>query len=134
VREIDQRNAPSVRALVFSDDGTLLLAGGQQGVAVWDMANRVIVRVIEPENDLPRHVGVLAISPDNGMIAFSTQTGAVLMCPTFGDHKSFALVAGGCTVDAVVFSDPVTTAVTFAGGSMRRWNVRSGRERSAGAL
>jgi WD40 repeat protein len=132
-REVDQRNAPSVQALAFSDDGTLLVAGGWHGVAVWDMASRVIVRVIERANDRPWHVGVFAVSPDNGTIAFTIQTGAVLLCPTFGDRKPFTLVAGGCAIDAVAFSDPVTVTITFAGGSTRRWNARSGRELSVGA-
>jgi WD40 repeat protein len=33
-REVEQRHAPSVRALAFSDDGTLLVAGGKHGVTV----------------------------------------------------------------------------------------------------
>jgi WD40 repeat protein len=129
VREVEQRHAPSVQALAFSDDGTLLIAGGKHGVTVWDVTSRAIVRVI----DRPEHVDVLAVSPDNGTIAFATQTGAVLLCPTFGDRKPFPLVAGGRGVDAVAFSDSLTVAITFAGGSVRRWDVRSGRELSAGA-
>ena len=134
MREVEQRNAPSVRALTFSDDGTLLVAGGRHGVAVWDMASRAIVRAIAPVHDRPRDVGVLAVSPDNGTIAFATQTGALLLCPTFGDRKPLTLAGGGCTVDAVAFSDPVTVAIAFADGSRRRWNARSGRELAAGAL
>jgi hypothetical protein len=72
-------------------------------------------------------------SPDNGAIAYATQAGAVLLCPTFGDRKPFALVADGCAVEAMAFSGPATVAITFAGGSVRRWDARSGRELSAGA-
>jgi WD40 repeat protein len=131
-REIDQHHAPSVRALAFSGDGTLLVAGGSHGVAVWDMATRTIVRVIGLARDRPERVGALAVSPDNGTIAFATQTGTVLLGPAFGHRRPFALVAGGCAVDAMAFSDPATVAVTFAGGSVRRWNAQSGRELSVG--
>jgi WD40 repeat protein len=131
-REIEQRHAPSVRALAFSNDGTLLVAGGKHGVTVWDTASRTIVRAIAPVHDRFNHVGVLAVSPDNGTIAFATQAGAVLLCPTFGDRKPFALVADGGAVDAMAFSDSLTVAITFAGGSLRRWDARSGRELSAG--
>jgi WD40 repeat protein len=132
-REVEQRNAPSVRALTFSDDGTLLVAGGWHGVAVWDMASRAIIRAIAPVHDRPKHIGALAVSPDNGTIAFAMQTGAVLLCPTFGDRKPFAVVPGGSAVDAIGFLDPVTAAVTFADGPVRRWNAPSGRELSSGA-
>jgi WD40 repeat protein len=132
-REVEQRHAPSVRALAFSDDGTLLVAGGKHGVTVWDIASRAIVRAIAPVQDRFNHVDVLAVSPDNGAIAYATQAGAVLLCPTFGDRKPFALVADGCAVEAMAFSGPATVAITFAGGSVRRWDARSGRELSAGA-
>jgi WD40 repeat protein len=131
-REIDLRNAPpSVQALAFSDDGTLLVAGGWHGVAVWDMASCAVVRAIAPVNDRPEHVGVLAVSADNGTIAFAMRTGAVLLCPTFGDRKPFTLVAGGSAVDTIGFPDPMTVAASFADGSTRRWNVASGRELSS---
>jgi WD40 repeat protein len=133
VREVDQRNAPSVRALTFSDVGTLLVAGGWHGVAVWDMASRAIVRAIAPVHDRPKHVSALAVSPDNGTIAFAMQTGAVLLCPTYGERKPFVLVAGGTAVGAIGFPDPVTVAISFADGSVRRWNAPSGRELSSWA-
>jgi WD40 repeat protein len=131
-REVEQRNAPSVQALTFSGDGALLVAGGAHGVAVWDMASRMVIRTIAPVHDQPRHVAALAVSPDNGTITFATQTGALLLCPTFGDRKPFALVADGIGVDTIGFLDPVTVAVTFADGSVRRWNALSGRELSSG--
>jgi WD40 repeat protein len=132
-REVEQRNAPSVWALTFSGDGTLLVAGGRHGVAVWDMASRAIIRTIAPVHDRPNHVDALAVSPDNGTIAFATQAGAVLLCSTFGDRKPFALVARGSAVGAIGFLDPVTVAVNFTNGSVRRWNALSGRELLFGA-
>jgi WD40 repeat protein len=132
-REVEQRHAPSVRALAFSDDGTLLVAGGKHGVTVWDIASRAIVRAIAPVQDRFHQVDVLAVSPDNGAIAFATQAGAVLLCPTFGDRKPFALIADGCAVEAIRFLDSSTVAITFAGGLIRRWKAQSGRELSAGA-
>jgi WD40 repeat protein len=132
-REVEQHHAPSVRALAFSDDGTLLVAGGQHGVAVWDLASRAIVRAIAPVHDRFNQVDGLAVAPDNGAVAFATPAGAVLLGPTFGDRKPFALVAEGSAVEAIRFLDSLTVAVTFADGLIRRWNAQSGRELSAGA-
>jgi WD40 repeat protein len=127
-REIEQRNAPSVRVMVFSDDGALLVAGGSHGVAVWDMASRAVVRAIAVPRDRPKHVYALAVSPDNGTIAFATQPGELSLCPTFGARKPFELVAGGSAVQTIKFLDSEAVAVTFADGSARSWNVLSARE------
>jgi WD40 repeat protein len=129
-REVEQRNAPSVRALSFSDDGTLLVAGGKHGVAIWDTTSRALVRVIAPAHDRLEHIDGVAISPDRGMIAFSTRTGSVAVCSSYGNRKPFVLVASGCAVDAMAFSEPGIVAINFADGSMRRWNAQSGRELS----
>lgn len=129
-REVELRNAPSVRALTFSGDGTLLVAGGRHGVTIWEMASRAIVREIAPENHGAKCVTTVAISPDGGMVAFARKTGAVMLSPTHGGRKPFTLIAdtNGDGVDAIGFPDPMTVAIAFADGSVRRWNAQSGRE------
>jgi hypothetical protein len=94
------------------------------------MTSRALVRAIEPAHDRLDRIDGVAISPDHGMIAFSTETGSVRVCSSYGDRNPFVLVAGGCSVDAMSFAEPAIVAVNFADGSMRRWNAQSGRELS----
>ena len=131
-REVDLRFRPSVRALAFFDDGALLVAGGAHGVVVWDMASRAVVREIASVHHWTERVTAVAVSPDGGMVAFARKTGAILLSPTHGGRKPFSLMEGGNGVDAIGFPDPATVAVTFADGSVRRWNAASGRELSSG--
>jgi WD40 repeat protein len=131
-RQVEQRNGPSVRALTFSDDGTLLVAAGYCGVTVRDMASRAIVPAIAGLHQRREPVTAITVSPDGDAIAFAMQNGALLLSATYGDRKPCALVAAGIDVDTIGFPDPVTVAVTFADGSLRRWNALSGRELSSG--
>lgn len=105
----------SVRAMIVSPSGKLLVSGGSRGdILLWDVASGKLLHKLAVEPAVYAHAGVdsLAFSPDEtlvaggglgGVILWSVETGAVtkLFPPESGSAAHIRFSADGKTITAV---------------------------------
>ncbi|HEX7896367.1 MAG TPA: serine/threonine-protein kinase [Planctomycetota bacterium] len=126
-------HAGAVNAVAFMPDGARLLSGGRdRTVRMWDVATGASLRMFGPHGS---KVEGLAVSPDGRLIAAVTEPedggGEVKLWPSEGGAPR-DLAGHDDGVNALAFSrDGALLATGDQGGTLKVWDVQSGRERAS---
>jgi WD40 repeat protein len=111
------------RALVFSDDASLLAASVNEALLVVDVqAHTVLARHDYVRGSGLRSIGALAFSPDNRQLLIGGQINQVFVMDVPSGHMADSLaVSNGGTVGMSVLRDGTTAAIAGSDGRVQLW-------------
>jgi WD40 repeat protein len=104
-----------VTSISFTADSRLVALGGLSGLSVYDMTTLTLVTNL---SDVNTAVTAVAFSPDGRYLAYSTQTGALILNDTTaGTHTTLAQVPASNRINTVTFNASSTYLLVYGSGS-----------------
>jgi len=118
---------PSVVGLSLSHDGkTLLAAGGDGIIRVWDFASGQLQRTLTGHIN---SIYIAAFSPNEKLIASSSRDTTARIWDSASGRELHKLGGFHCAVKSVAFSpNGKTVAAVGNDGMLKLWDVKTGRE------
>lgn len=124
---LPQNPKPGVIGLTLSRDGkTLLSAGGDGIIRVWDLASGQLQRTLTGHTN---SIYIAEFSPNEKLIASSSRDATARIWDFATGRELHKLTGFRCSVKSVAFS-PNGKTVAAAGndGMLKLWDVKTGRE------
>jgi WD40 repeat protein len=117
----------SVRATAFAGKRTLLSAGNDGRVFVWDVGDRAPARLATVTPGQSAAVRAVAASPDGSLLVTGSDDGRVVVRDAgTGEPRGPVLAAGERVSGVAVAPDSRTVLTITAGGALDSWDVRAG--------
>jgi WD40 repeat protein len=122
-----QNPKPGVVGLSLSHDGrTLVTAGGDGVIRVWDVASGRMLRTLIGHTNVAYKA---VLSPNEKLIASSSRDSTARIWDFAAGRELFRLTGFKCAVKSVAFSpDGKTLAVVGNDGMLKLWDVETGKE------
>lgn len=115
----------AIRAVIFNRAGTLVAAGGDDGLAVLLRPSGPGLSVLDSVAAHEAKIQALAFSPDGAQLATGSYDNSAKLWSTGGGHLTQLGVLTGHTdaIWSMSFPDPTTLVTASKDGSARVWNV-----------
>ena len=112
----------SIYSMSFSRDGRLLVTGGDFGIELWDIENRVKLQTFSHLSS-----GVVSISPDNKTLA-STENAALIKLWDLDSGKIILTLLDQTWINSLAFNLNSDVLVSGSAEGIKLFNLTSGRE------